>query len=252
MAESGVESGADARGLRAAGYQLALVGSALMRAGDRSELARELLHAAARGVNVDKDLWHDQRQAVATALDEGADAIGFVFAPSVRQLEPTHAAQLALPARGRMICVAVTLHPRRQPIDQILREFNPDVLQTDLADLRSLRLPAHWRCCRWCARARRMRAAVPRTLPPRMLFEGPRSGAGTTTDWQQARALARRTQLILAGGLTPHNVAAAITAVRPFGVDVSSGVEAMPGQKDPRKIVAIHPGRARGLRRYHT
>jgi len=57
------------------------------------------------------------------------------------------------------------------------------------------------------------------------------------TDWTQARPLARRTQLILAGGLTPHNVAAAIANVQPFGVDVSSGVEAVPGQKDPRKII---------------
>jgi len=172
-------------------------------------------------------------QAVETALHERADAIGFVFAPSVRQLEPTRAAQLALPARGRTLCVAVTLHPTQAAIDQILREFNPDLLQTDLADIAQLRLPAQLAVLPVV----RAGGALPDTLPPRLLFEGPRSGAGTATDWSQAGTLARRTQLILAGGLTPHNVAAAIAAVQPFGVDVSSGVEAVPGRKDPRKIV---------------
>jgi phosphoribosylanthranilate isomerase len=69
-----------------------------------------------------------------------------------------------------------------------------------------------------------------------LLFEGPVSGAGETTDWSAAARLAARTQLILAGGLKPANVANAIAAARPFGVDVSSGVEARPGVKDPMKI----------------
>jgi phosphoribosylanthranilate isomerase len=171
--------------------------------------------------------------AVATALQARADAIGFVFAPSVRRLEPTQAAQLAAPARGRILCVAVTLHPSQAAIDQILREFNPDVLQTDLSDIAQLRLPLQLAVLPVV----RAGASLPAAAPPRLLFEGPRSGAGTATDWTQAGPLARRTQLILAGGLTPHNVAVAIAAVQPFGVDVSSGVESTPGQKDPRKIV---------------
>src|ERR1700722_903845 len=81
-------------------------------------------------------------QAVETALHERADAIGFVFAPSVRQLEPTRAAQLAQRVRGRIVCVAVTMHPSQAAIDQILREFSPDMLQTDLSDIAQLRLPA--------------------------------------------------------------------------------------------------------------
>jgi phosphoribosylanthranilate isomerase len=80
---------------------------------------------------------------------------------------------------------------------------------------------------------------LPRPSPPRILFEGPRSGTGETGDWRQAAQLAELTQLVLAGGLTPDNVAAAIAAVRPFGVDVSSGVEAEPGRKDPDRIVAF-------------
>jgi phosphoribosylanthranilate isomerase len=172
-------------------------------------------------------------QAVETALQQRADAIGFVFAPSVRQLEPTRAAQLAQSVRGRIVCVAVTLHPSQAAVDQILREFNPDVLQTDLADLARLQLPTQ------LAVLPVVRAGIslPDPVPPRILFEGPRSGTGMAADLRQARPLAHRTQLILAGGLAPHNVAAAIAEVQPFGVDVSSGVEAVPGQKDPRKIV---------------
>jgi phosphoribosylanthranilate isomerase len=69
-----------------------------------------------------------------------------------------------------------------------------------------------------------------------VLFEGPVSGVGSTSDWNSAAQLARTTQLVLAGGLNATNVADAIAAVRPFGVDVSSGVEAAPGIKDPAKI----------------
>jgi phosphoribosylanthranilate isomerase len=69
-----------------------------------------------------------------------------------------------------------------------------------------------------------------------MLFEGPSSGIGELADWGRASELARQTDLILAGGLSAQNVAEAIHAVRPFGVDVSSGVEEVPGIKDPEKI----------------
>jgi phosphoribosylanthranilate isomerase len=63
-----------------------------------------------------------------------------------------------------------------------------------------------------------------------------RGGTGVAVDWNRAAALARERKIVLAGGLTPANVAEAITAVRPFGVDVSSGVEASPGVKDPEKV----------------
>src|SRR5919204_3339179 len=61
-----------------------------------------------------------------------------------------------------------------------------------------------------------------------------RGGTGRTIDWPAAAAIARRRKTILAGGLTPENVAEAITRVNPFGIDVSSGVEKSPGIKDAR------------------
>ena len=63
-----------------------------------------------------------------------------------------------------------------------------------------------------------------------------RGGTGRRVDWTQAAEIARRRKTVLAGGLTPVNVAEAIATVRPFGVDVSSGVEASPGRKDRGKV----------------
>jgi phosphoribosylanthranilate isomerase len=170
-------------------------------------------------------------EAVTAALDARVDAIGFVFADSVRRLTPEAAAHLAAPARGRLACVAVTRHPSQQALDEILEVFRPDVLQTDAVDLTTLQVPAQ------LPRLPVLRGApASGSLPARLLFEGLASGTGKTCDWSGARQLAGRTQLILAGGLRADNVAAAIAEVQPFGVDVSSGVESRPGIKSPAEI----------------
>jgi phosphoribosylanthranilate isomerase len=66
-----------------------------------------------------------------------------------------------------------------------------------------------------------------------------KGGTGRTVDWSVAAAIARRRPIVLAGGLTADNVADAIARVRPFGIDVSSGVEAAPGVKDHGRIKAL-------------
>ena len=93
--------------------------------------------------------------------------------------------------------MAVTRHPTQAAVDEIVELFKPDVLQSDAADLQRLRLPASLE-----------RLPVVRdvagellNLPARILFEGALSGSGVASDWQLARQLSRRTQLILAGGL---------------------------------------------------
>jgi phosphoribosylanthranilate isomerase len=173
--------------------------------------------------------------AVAAALEAHVDAIGFVFASSVRELAPESAAALARPARGRVRCVAVTRHPTQAAVDEIVRVFAPDLLQSDAEDLAQLRLPAALETLAVV----REGGALPLPLPGRILFEGPASGRGAVSDWSAAAALARRTQLVLAGGLNALNVGAAIAQVRPFGVDVSSGVEERPGLKSPAAIMSF-------------
>ncbi|HEY8510286.1 MAG TPA: phosphoribosylanthranilate isomerase [Steroidobacteraceae bacterium] len=174
-------------------------------------------------------------EAVDAAINAGVDAIGFVFAESPRRLTPSAARELAAPARGRVRCIAVTQHPSQKEIDEVLEVFRPDCLQTDAEDFLTLRLP------RELERMPVLRAgrAEPQPLPVRLLYEGPVSGTGLACDWSSAREIARRAQIVLAGGLNAENVAAAISEVRPFGVDVSSGVEERRGVKSPAKIAAF-------------
>lgn len=170
--------------------------------------------------------------AVAAAADAGVDAIGFVFAPSPRQVTPGQAAQLAALAPKGILRIAVAQHPLQMKVDEICRTLKPDYFQTDFEDLRELKIPGHVKVLPVVRFGRK----TPSPLPARMLFEGPSSGIGEVADWGRAAELARQTEVILAGGLSAQNVEEAIAVVRPFGVDVSSGVENEPGVKDPEKI----------------
>lgn len=175
-------------------------------------------------------------QAVDVALAAGADVLGFVFhGTSPRNLAPERAAVLASRVPKRVRTVAVTLHPSQTLVDRVLAVFVPDIWQTDAEDLAALELPA--RIERWPVL--RAGSALPAAVPVRFLFEGAKSGAGEVTDWSLAARLARQGELVLGGGLDAGNVAAAIRAVRPWGVDVSSGVESAPGVKDPLRIEAF-------------
>lgn len=173
-------------------------------------------------------------EGVDAAVAAQVDAIGFVFAPSKRRVTPAMATDLAHGAPSHIARVAVMLHPTQDELDAVWTGFRPDVLQTDAEDLLRLEVPAGLLVT---PVLRAAAAAV--ALAPRILFEGAVSGVGSVADWTAAASLSKRTQLILAGGLNPDNVAAAIRAVEPFGVDVSSGVERAPGIKDRDKIQAF-------------
>jgi phosphoribosylanthranilate isomerase len=171
--------------------------------------------------------------AIEAAVEAGADAVGFVFhAPSPRHLEPAAARALQAAVPPGVERVAVFLHPSQALVDAALEAIAPDWVQADADDLEALRLPRGQRVLP----VLRSGHALPAPLPERCLYESGRSGAGECADWAAAAGLARRTQLVLAGGLHPSSVAEAVRTVRPFGVDVSSGVERARGTKDPQLI----------------
>jgi phosphoribosylanthranilate isomerase len=171
-------------------------------------------------------------EALEAAVAAGADAIGFVFhAPSRRDISPARAAVLARRLPPGVLCVAVTQHPGQPLVDQILESLAPDVWQSDAIDFDAMRLPTGIE--RWPVLRKRPN---PPQGSRRVLFESPQSGSGERADWTTASVVARTSELILGGGLDRTNIRRAISAVRPFGVDVSSGVETAPGVKDARRI----------------
>ncbi len=164
----------------------------------------------------------------AVATEAGADAIGFVFATSPRQISPQEAVAISAKIAPRVLRVAVFSRPDRGEIDEVLCHFTPDLVQADRESLVEFNaidtLPVF----------RFGNSALPEG--GRFLYEGPVSGAGQLVDLDGAAAVARLGDMVLAGGLRPDNIGMAIERVRPYGVDVSSGVESAPGEKDPSLI----------------
>jgi phosphoribosylanthranilate isomerase len=172
-------------------------------------------------------------EAVTAAVAAGADALGFVFAESPRQVTPEQAKALAADLPPQVLRVAVMRHPHKEHWQRVIEVFEPHWLQTDAEDFRWITLP---QSCLALPVYRDADAPADSDLPDRCLYEGTQSGSGRVADWDEARGLARVAEVILAGGLTVANVADAIRFVQPWGVDVSSGVERERGVKDPEKI----------------
>ncbi len=177
-------------------------------------------------------------RAVAAACAAGADAVGFVFADSPRRVTPAEARVLCADLPSGVLRVAVMRHPSAQEWAAVQAEFAPDWLQTDAEDFAGLDLHEDiaplpvYRDTPALDESAAMAA-------PRLLFEAAASGSGQQADWGRAGRLARGTELMLAGGLKPDNVASALRTARPWGVDVSSGVESAPGEKDEQRIAAF-------------
>lgn len=189
-----------------------------------------------------------------TALDAGATMLGFNFyPPSPRYVERTACAELVAALRGRgraatLVGVFVNMPP--DEVRRILDECGLDLAQlsgdeppADLALLGERAFKAIRP--RGADEARRLAASYAvRSTPPALLVDaavgaGQFGGTGRPGDRDAARAVAAQYPILLAGGLRPENVAAAIAAVQPWGVDVASGVESSPGRKDAAKMKAF-------------
>ena len=175
-------------------------------------------------------------EAVEAAVAAGADALGFVFAESPRQVTPEQAKSLCEGIPAHITRIAVMRHPHKEHWERVIEIFEPNWLQTDAEDFRWITLPSS---CSALRVYRDTNAPADSDLPDRLLYEGTHSGSGRVADWDEASGLARVAEVILAGGLTVDNVADAIRFVRPWGVDVSTGVESERGVKDPAKIKAF-------------
>lgn len=178
---------------------------------------------------------------VATAVAAGADAVGFVVYPrSPRHVPLERVAELAAGAAAIRILLTVDARPEEaleavrvtgvdgvQPYGRHVDEVVVAALSEDLFVLRPIRAVAGVDI-----------SVVPGAIP---LFDTPdgslHGGTGRRFDWSVLRDVSGT--FVLAGGLDPDNVASAIVAVRPWGVDASSGLEVEPGVKDPGKVAAF-------------
>jgi phosphoribosylanthranilate isomerase len=191
---------------------------------------------------------NEEDALLATAL--GADAIGFIFAPSRRQVWPEDIKPIIKRLPHEMITVGVFVNERpervveiastvglrgvqlhgREPLSEVrwVRERVPFVIQGFRAGDPAL-------------------ASVANGPADVVLIDSPNPGSGHVFDWRLAEGAPGGVRLLLAGGLNYDNVGEAIRRVRPWGVDVATGVESGPGQKDPRKLrLFIEAARAAG------
>jgi phosphoribosylanthranilate isomerase len=176
------------------------------------------------------------------AVAMGADAVGFIFAPSPRQIAPGLAREIARRLPPEIVTVGVF---RNEAPERVVEIVNGAGLKA--AQLHG-REPAEQ--TRWVRRRVPMvikafvagEAAIDGAADYRadvVMLDAPQPGSGQVFDWKLAGAVTGGERLMLAGGLNPYNVADAIAQVRPWGVDVVTGVESSPGRKDPRKVRAF-------------
>lgn len=186
------------------------------------------------------------------AVDAGVNALGFVFWPrSPRAVTPDQAARLTRDVPTTVTTVGVFVNQPAEEVAAIVAAVGLGAVQLHgdepVAQWSSTPRP----CIKSLAVAPGVDAETLRRWPygvmPLLDVHDPerRGGTGTTVDWTQAARLARVRKVMLAGGLRPENVEDAIAAVRPFGVDISSGVEDAPGLKNAARIRALMQAVAR-------
>ncbi len=176
------------------------------------------------------------------AVAAGAGAIGFIFWPkSPRFIDPYRARKIAAALPPLVTAVGVFVN---QPIAHV--NGVASLVRLGAVQLHGDETPEFAAAVTTpVIKALSIGAANVRAWPAwvRLLLDVhdpvSRGGTGRTIDWTAAADLASQREILLAGGLTPDNVAAAVARVRPFGIDVSSGVERAPGIKDHQRLRAL-------------
>ena len=192
--------------------------------------------------------------AMNAALSARAELVGLVFfPPSPRAVTPLGGADLAAVARGRAMIAALLVDAEDEFIRDVMSRVNPDLLQLHgsetpqrVAEIRACFGKPVMKAVAVSSAADLAQVPVYEAVADRILYDAkpPKDadrpgGHGRAFDWNLLTKAARKKPMMLSGGLSPENVAAAIKIARPDGVDVSSGVEDAPGVKNAGKIKAF-------------
>jgi phosphoribosylanthranilate isomerase len=176
------------------------------------------------------------------AIDAGADYLGFVFYDkSPRAITPEAARRIRVKLDGNTKCVGVFVNKPPMAVAKIAADCGLDFVQLcgeeQYESFRLLPLPI-WRVIR--IKNNILEPEPAKWTAERHVLDSSQAdlygGTGTAMDWSAAARIAQEHKIMLAGGLTPNNVATALRIVKPFGVDVSSGVELRRGKKDREKM----------------
>lgn len=177
------------------------------------------------------------------AVEAGVNALGFVLTPSPRRVPPAVVRQIARDLPPHVLRIGVFVDEPAAEVARVAASADLDRVQIYgvdpmLRDLFGTRLLAAFR-----ARDEDVLGAIRDAGEETFLLDAYApdvpGGTGRTFDWSLARRATGLGRLILAGGLTPGNVARAVREVHPFGVDVSTGVEDAPGEKNAEAIRAF-------------
>lgn len=178
------------------------------------------------------------------AVELGAHAIGFVFAESPRKISPVLAQEISNNLPSGVEKVGVFVDEEKDTVYKIASLCNLDILQLHGRESPSycesfeLKIVKAIRAMDYSVLELLSQYKVDAFLLDAYVPNVP-GGTGKTFDWGIARRAKDFGRIILSGGLNPDNVGKAIEKVEPYGVDVSSGVEVMPGKKDPEKLRAF-------------
>ncbi|HKC56173.1 MAG TPA: phosphoribosylanthranilate isomerase [Vicinamibacterales bacterium] len=175
------------------------------------------------------------------AVEHGATAVGFVLWPrSPRAITVERAADIIAELPSNVMTVGVFVNEPVDAIRQVVERARLTAVQLHGDEPPAYADALDWPVIRAISVNDIDEASEAWSPDTALLVDNidpiRRGGTGAAIDWSQAAGIAQKRRVVLAGGLTPDNVASAIRAVRPYGVDVSSGVESAPGVKDFDKV----------------